>query len=116
MRDRELPLSMTTPCLPLTIPTEHPISRALSKTLAPGLPPRQRGSSASSYWKVFVRTGVSLSAGHALEYVYSRQQAVEPEKSYNEVDGIINRCISMLIVNQDSPDMFHCDAVPMILW
>ena len=107
---------MTTPCLPLTIASEHPISSALKKTLAPGLPQRQRGSSASSYWKVYVRTGVSLSAGHALEYVYSRQRGVEPEKSYNEVDGIVNRCISMLIVTQNSPDMFHCDAVPMILW
>jgi len=73
-------------------------------------------NSASSPWKVFVRTGAALSAGSALEYVHSRQQGVEPEMSYDEVDGIVNRCISMLVVKQDSPDMFHCDAVPMTFW
>ncbi|KAF2821657.1 hypothetical protein CC86DRAFT_448667 [Ophiobolus disseminans] len=115
MLDRQLPLSMTTDHLPLTIPTGHPISITLRKSLAPGLPSRPINSSATSPWKVFARTGAAISAGPALEYIHSRQRGEEPEISYDEADCIANRCISMLVIKPDSPVMFQCDVVPMIV-
>jgi len=102
--------------LPLTIPTSHAISRSLRNTLSSGLPEYPPRPSATSPWKVFVRTGAAISAGPALEYIYSRQRGDEPGQSYDEVDAIVNRCISMLVIKPDSPAMFHCDAVPMIFW
>jgi hypothetical protein len=116
MTNSQLPLSMTTDSLPLTIPTTHPISTSLVKSLGSGLPQRPQRASASSAWKVFVRTGAATTAGHALEHIYSRQHGLEPDKPYDDVDAIVNRCISMLVVKPDSPDMFHCDAVPMVFW
>jgi hypothetical protein len=107
---------MITDCLPLNIPTSHDISKSLSKTLGPIFPERTARVSATSPWKIFVRTGAAVTAGHALEYIYSRQQGSEPEKSYDQVDEIVNRCISMLVVKPDSPAMFHCDALPMVCW
>lgn len=116
MRYRQLLISTVTISLPLVIPSNHSISLALGKTLGSVLPPTSPRPSASSPFKVFVRTGAAISAGHALEYIYSRQQGCEPTKSYDEVSTIVNRCISMLVVKPDSPAMFYCDAVPMVFW
>jgi hypothetical protein len=102
--------------LPLTIPPNHPISVALTKTLGPALPPVSSRQSATSQRKVFIRTGAAIAAGHAIEYIYSRQQGSDPEKPYDHADAIVNRCISMLVVKPDSLQMFHCDAVPMTFW
>lgn len=107
---------MITDCLPLTIPVSHPISRSLSKLLGPVTPPLPPRPYASSPRRVFIRTGAAITAGYALEYIYNRQQYLEPETSYDHVDEIVNRCISMLVVKPDSPTMFHCDAVPMTFW
>ncbi|KAH7390996.1 hypothetical protein DE146DRAFT_151443 [Phaeosphaeria sp. MPI-PUGE-AT-0046c] len=113
MLDRQLPLSMTADCLPLTLSSRHAISLALRKTLGSGLPPMSTRQSATSPRKVFIRTGAAIAAGHALEYVYSRQHGSDPDQSYDHADAVVNRCISMLIVKPDSLFLLHCDAAPM---
>lgn len=104
---------MVTDCLPLTHPTAHPISKSLSQSLSVGLPPPAPRPLATSPRKVYIRTGAAVTAGHALEYIHDRQQGLEPEKTYDQVDDTVNRCISMLVVKPDSLDLFHCNAVPM---
>lgn len=92
---------------------------ALRKTLGQNLPPLSSRQSATSPRKVFIRTGAAIAAGHALEYVHDRQQALEPAQPYDHADTVVNRCISMLIVKPDSPDalfLLHCDAAPMTFW
>ncbi|KAH7088924.1 hypothetical protein FB567DRAFT_522621 [Paraphoma chrysanthemicola] len=114
MLDRQVCLSMVSDCLPLNLPPDHPVSKSLNRALKSEYPQQPARTSATSPWKVFVRTGVAIAAGNALGYVHSRQQGLEPYQSYDEVDASANLCISMLVVKPTSPGMFHCDAVPMI--
>jgi hypothetical protein len=107
---------MTTNCLPLSLSSTHAISMTLRKTLLQTLPPLSSRQSATSPRKVFVRTGAAIAAGHALEYIHNRQQGLDPTQSYDHADTVVNRCISMLIVQPDSPLLLHCDAAPMTFW
>jgi hypothetical protein len=107
---------MVSDCLPLNLPPDHPVSKSLNRALKSEYPQQPARTSATSPWKVFVRTGVAIAAGNALGYVHSRQQGLEPYQPYDEVDASANLCISMLVVKPTSLGMFQCDAVPMIFW
>jgi len=102
--------------LPLTLSADHAVTKSLRSTLSPVLPPVPARPYATSPFKVFIRTGAVISAGPALDYIYSRQHGTEPKHTYDYADGAVNLCISMLVVKPGSKAMFHCDAMPMTVW
>jgi hypothetical protein len=113
---RLMPLSMLSNPLPLTLSADHAISKSLRSTLGPGLPPVPARRHATSHFKVIVRTGAVISAGPALDYIYSRQHGSEHKYSYDQADAAVNLCISMFVVKPGSTAMFHCDAMPLTVW
>jgi hypothetical protein len=111
-----IPISSTSDSTSITILSNDSISKAIASNLESDIPAPSPQPYASSPRKVHIRAAVSLASGYVQEYIHARHHQLEPGKTYDEVDEIINKCIKKLVDKPEPHTWLHCDAIAMAFW
>ncbi|KAH8731666.1 hypothetical protein GQ44DRAFT_604645 [Phaeosphaeriaceae sp. PMI808] len=113
MLDRMMPVSITISTTQLTLLSHDSICKAVENAIGPVIPPPPPNPYASCPRKVHFRSAVAIASGHVMEYIHARYHDLDVEKSYDQVDDLIQACIMMLVEKPLPHTWLHCDAIAM---